>query len=214
MSEAAVLGRDRRLRWARPGSGHDRAVRAARIVLPSAVGALAAVLALTPLAKRAEVSFVLAKDKVQMARERMRVERAVYRGQDDKGQPFQLNAGSAVQASSKTPVVRLGAMSARMALADGPATLNAPRASYDMDAERLTVDGPLTVERSDGYRLTTSNVGADLRTRIVSSDRHVDGQMPIGSFSAGSMRADIGTRTVTLGGRARLRITQSRAKGR
>ena len=214
MSEAAVIGRDRRLRWARPGSGHDRGVRLARVVLPSAVGALAAVLAITPLAKRAEVSFVLAKDKVQMARERMRVERAVYRGQDDKGQPFELNAGSAVQASSKTPLVRLGALSARMALQDGPATLSAPRASYDMDAERLMVDGPLMVERSDGYRLTTSNVGADLKTRMVSSDAHVDGQLPIGTFSAGSMRADIGTRVVTLGGRARLRITQSRAKGR
>ena len=106
MSEAAVLDRDKRLRWARPGSGHDRNVRLARVGLPAFVGALAAVLAIAPLTQRAEVSFVLSKDKVAMAKERMRVSRAQYRGQDDKGQAFTLNAGSAVQATSRSPVVR------------------------------------------------------------------------------------------------------------
>jgi len=214
MSEAARLDRDKRMRWARPGSAHDRNVRLAQFFLPSAVGALAAVLAIAPLSKRTEISFVLAKDKVAMARERMRVEKAQYRGQDDKGQAFTLNAGSAVQANSKTPVVQLGNLSASLQTDDGPATLMAPTANYDMDSEQLKVTGPLTVTGADGYRLSTSNVGADLKTRTLSSSAAVAGQMPLGQFSAGSLSADIGKRTVTLGGRARLHIVQRGARAR
>ena len=210
----ALTTRDRRERWARPGSGHDGSVRIARIVLPSAVGALAAILAITPLAKREELSFVLAKDKVAMAPERMRVARAQYRGQDDKGQAFTLNAGSAVQATSKTAVVQLGDLSARLQLTNGPATLVAPKARYDMDSQRLAVDGPLTVTGSDGYRLSTSNVGADLTRQTVSSNSLVQGQMPLGTFSAGSLRADLATHTVSLGGRAHLHIVQGGVRAR
>ncbi|MEP6784173.1 MAG: LPS export ABC transporter periplasmic protein LptC [Sphingomonadales bacterium] len=208
MSEAAALNRDKRLAWARPGSAHDRNVRVARVALPSAVGALAAVLAIAPLTKRAEVSFVLDKDKVEIAKERMRVTSAQYRGQDDKGQGFLLNAGSAVQATSKIPVVQLGNLSAFLATDTGTATIVAPRADYDLNAETLKVVGPLTFATQDGYKLSTSNVVGDLNTRKLSSAEPVSGEMPLGTFSAGNMSADLASRTVTLGGRARLHIVQ------
>jgi len=218
MSDVVCLGRDaerdRRLRWARPGSSHDRNVRVARVALPAFVGALAAVLALAPLTQRAEMSFVLAKDRVDMASERMRVTQARYRGQDDKGQAFTLNAGSAVQATSKSPVVQLGNLSAQLVSASGTSTLAAPQARYNLDSEKLDVDGLLTYTSNDGYKLSTSNVAADLNTRQLSSDSPVTGEMPVGSFSAGNIRADLGTRTVTLGGRARLHIVQGAIRAR
>ncbi len=218
MSEAANFGRDaqrdRRLRWARPGSSHDRNVRVARVALPAFVGALAAVLAIAPLTQRAEMSFVLAKDRVDMASERMRVTQARYRGQDDKGQAFTLNAGTAVQATSKSPVVELGNLSAELAGATGISTLVAPRARYNLDSEKLDVNGPLTYSSTDGYKLSTSNVGADLNTRQLSSNSPVTGEMPVGRFSAGNLKADLGARTVTLGGRARLHITQGAIRAR
>jgi len=218
MSDAASLGRDaerdRRLRWARPGSSHDRNVRVARVALPAFVGALAAVLAIAPLTQRAEMSFVLAKDRVDMATERMRVTQARYRGQDDKGQAFTLNAGTAVQATSKSPVVELGKLSAELASATGTSTLVAPQARYNLDSERLDVNGPLTYSSTDGYKLSTSNVGADLNTRQLSSNSPVTGELPVGRFSAGNIKADLGTRTVTLGGRARLHIVQGAIRAR
>jgi lipopolysaccharide export system protein LptC len=214
MSDAASLGRDKRLRWARPGSSHDRHVRVARVALPGFVGALAAALAIAPLTQRAEMSFVLAKDRVDMASERMRVTQARYRGQDDKGQTFTLNAGSAVQATSKSPVVQLGNLSAKLASATGTSTLVAPQARYNLDSEKLYVSGPLTYASTDGYKLSTSNVAADLNTQQLSSDSPVIGEMPVGSFSAGNIRADLGARTVTLGGRARLHIVQGAIRAR
>lgn len=214
MSDAAAATRDRRKLWARPGSSQDGWVKVARVALPSAVGALAAVLGMAPLAKRQELSFVLSKDHVAMARERMRVTRAQYRGQDNKGQAFVLDAGSAVQATSKIPVVQLGDLSARLALTNGPATLSAPKAQYNMDAQKLKVDGLLTVSTADGYHLTTNNVGADLVKQTLASDSPVQGQMPLGSFTAGNMRADLATHTVSLGGRAHLHIVQGGVRGR
>ena len=183
-------------------------------MLPAFVGALAAILGITPLTRRAEVSFVLAKDRVAMAKERMRVTQAQYRGQDDKGQAFVLNAGTAVQATSRVPVVQLGDLSAELASTTGLAKIIAPQARYNLDSEKLDVNGPLVYQSADGYKLSTSNVGADLHTRLLSSTSPVAGQMPLGTFSAGYIRADLSTRVVTLGGRARLHIVQGAVRAR
>ena len=95
MSERADLDRTMRQMWARSGSSHDRVVRILRYGLPLVIGVVAAVLVFSPFTQRAEISFLLAKDKVDMASERMKVTRAEYRGQDANGQPFALLAGSA-----------------------------------------------------------------------------------------------------------------------
>lgn len=208
MSEIADRTRSQRQHWAAPGSSHDRVVRIARIVLPAGIGILTAFLAIAPLTMNSDISFVLAKDKVEVAKERMRVTSAVYRGADSKGQPFSLRAGSAVQATSRDPVVKLKDMSAQILLEDGPATLNAGQGRYDMDSERVAVDGPVQFQSADGYHLATSNVTVDMKSRRMASRGAVDGQMPLGNFSADRMSANLADRTVTLEGRARLRIVQ------
>jgi lipopolysaccharide export system protein LptC len=214
MSEAAILDRDKRTVWARPGSGHDQIVRVAKFVLPVVIGALVAILVIAPLAKRSEISFLLAKDKVDIASERMRVSEAVYRGEDAKGHPFVLSAGGAVQKSSTSPIVALSDLSARITLDDGPALLRTASAAYDMNRETVRVPGALQFESADGYRLATSGVGLDLNARTLKSDGAVTGRMPLGTFSAATMRADLNARTVRLEGRARLRIVQGAARGR
>jgi lipopolysaccharide export system protein LptC len=143
----------------------------------------------------------------------MRVSEALYRGEDGKGQPFSLRAGSAVQKSSREPIVDLNDMSARILLSEGPAVLTARQGRYDMDSERVAVDGPVQFEAAGGYRLTTRDVGIDLKTRRMRSDGRVDGRIPIGTFSGDHLEADLGARTVTLNGRASLRIEQNGIKG-
>lgn len=212
MSEIAIRKRSLRQRWAAPGSRHDRLIGVSRVIFPTAIGALAAVLAIAPLTRGNELSFVLAKDSVEIAKERMKVTSAIYRGEDSKGQPFQLRAGSAVQASSRDPVVRLNNLSAEIALDDGPATVTAPSGRYDMDLEKVAVDGPVKLRAADGYRLDTRDVAVDLRSRQVTGTGPVDGAMTLGTFSANTMNADLEARTVTLQGRARLHIVQRRGR--
>jgi lipopolysaccharide export system protein LptC len=214
MSEAATLDRDKRIVWARPGSGHDRIIGYAKLVLPVVIGALVAVLVIAPLASRSEISFLLAKDKVDIASERMRVAEALYRGQDAKGHPFSLHAGGAVQKTSKTPVVELQDLSARITLDDGPAVLRTAAATYDMDRDLIRAPGALLFESADGYRMTTRGVGIDLKARQMKSDGAVEGRIPIGTFTGDHMVADLNARTVSLNGRARLHIVQGAVRGR
>ena len=78
----------------------------------------------------------------------------------------------------------------------------------DDGAAWVAVDGPLRFVAADGYSIETGDVGIDLKTRTLASNRAVSGRLPIGRFSANRLRADLAARTVTLSGNARLRIEQ------
>ncbi len=214
MSIQAEQQRHARRHWARPGGSHDRLVRVLKNWLPVAVGVLAALLATAPFTGGDKVSFLLDKNKVEIAHERMRLSEALYRGEDSKGQPFSLRAGSAVQKSSREPIVDLSDLSARILLSDGPAVLNAQKGQYNMESERVGIIGPVQFQAAGGYRMTTRDVGVDLQTRRLRSAGRVDGRIPIGTFSGDHLEADMNARTVTLSGRARLRIEQNGLKGR
>ena len=123
MSEQADRVRRERRHWAVPGSSHDRVIHIARIALPIGIGGMAALLATAPIAIGRDISFVLSRDRVAVAKERMRVSNASYRGQDSKGQPFMISAKSAVQTKSSDPVVRLTDLAAVVWLNDGPAAI-------------------------------------------------------------------------------------------
>ena len=139
--------------------------------------AVAAVLVFSPFTQRSEISFLLAKDKVEMAQERMKVTRAEYRGQDTKGQPFALVAGSAVQKSSAEPIVRMTDLSGAIRLDDGPATIVAKQSAYNMDTEKVDVPGLVQVRSANGYRIDASNVAVDLgqlQTRLEVGNRQAN----------------------------------------
>lgn len=206
MSEAAEVIRDQRRSWATPGGSHDKLVRTLAVILPGAVGVLAAVMILAPLKPRGEVSFLLDRNKVATTGERIKVADAMYRGTDDKGQPFRLTAGSAVQADARVPVVTMNQLMAELDLADGPARLAAPDGAYDFNAEQVKIAGPVVFTAADGYRMTVSNVSVDFKTRSLTGAGGVSGSIPAGTFSADRIVADFGERTIALDGRARLRM--------
>jgi lipopolysaccharide export system protein LptC len=211
MSEIAVQERSRRKRWARPGSSHDRIVRTLLTVLPAGIGVLGAFLVMAPLFMGGDVSFMLDKNKVDVASERLRIQSARYRGADAKGQPFVLQAGSAVQKSSAEPVVQLNDLTAGIQLSDGPAQLKADKGRYDMEREQVAVDGPIQVRTADGYRLDTRDSTVDLKSRQLTGTGNVSGSTPLGNFSGDKMTADLDKRTVKIEGNARLRIDPKRA---
>ena len=121
LSEAAHRQQEIKRHWAEPGSRHDAVVRATKYGLPVMIVVLVLLLAIAPFEKRGDVSFILDKNKVDEAKERMRVEQARYVGEDNKGQKFEIVADRAVQQSSNVPVVMIEGMRARLSLARGPA---------------------------------------------------------------------------------------------
>jgi lipopolysaccharide export system protein LptC len=208
MADSAAGARTFKQRWAQPGSGHDRLVRWTKILLPSAVGILIAVLALAPLSKKNDVSFILDKKKVESTRENMHVEAARYTGTDDKGRQFVMLANRAIQPNSETPLVDISGMLARLNLEQGPLLIAANQGRYNVDTQKVAILGPVKVVGGGGYRLVTRDVTVDLKQRQLASAGPVAGQMRLGEFQAGQLRADLGDRTVVLDGGARLKIVQ------
>jgi lipopolysaccharide export system protein LptC len=213
VSTLAREQRRTRRKWAVAGGSHDRLIGTLRLALPTAIGVLTAFLMVAPIAVGNDISFVLSKKSVDIAPERMRVSRAVYRGRDEKDEPFRLTADSAVQQTSQTPIVHLKELKADIQLTNGPATIVSNQGRYDMDTSRIALDGPVKLDEATGYHLTTSNILLDMKTKIARSQGAVTGTMPLGNYSADHMRADFNARTVQLVGRARLHIVQGKARG-
>lgn len=201
-SEARAL-RSRRQLLAAPGGSHDRLVRILARVLPMGVGVMAALMIITPLSPRGEVSFLLDRNKVALIDERLSVDNAMYRGRDNLGRPFSLLAGEAVQRSGAEGLVRMRDLVAQLLLADGPARLSADGGTYDIKTETVKVDGTVRLTTSDGYAMTASGVSVDLKGRTMRGAAGVTGEIPAGTFSANTLSADLAARTITLEGKAR-----------
>jgi lipopolysaccharide export system protein LptC len=208
MAEASANRRVSKQRWAEPGSWHDCLVKWTKVILPSAVGVLIAVLALAPLGKKSDVSFILDKKKVQNAPERMRVEQARYFGTDEKGQQFTMTADRAVQPSSEVPIVDIRGMFATLKMTQGPLLIAANQGRYNLDTQRVMIDGPVKVAGGDGYKLATRDVTVDLKQKQLASAGPVAGAMRLGRFQAGQLHANLDNRTVVLDHGARLKIVQ------
>ena len=208
MSVAADRRQERKRHWAEPGSRHDAIVKATKYGLPVVIVVLVLMLAIAPFERRGDVSFILDKNKVAEAKERMRVERARYIGEDNKGQKFEIIADRAVQQSSNVPVVMIEGINARLNLSRGPLSIAALKGRYDLEGEEVTVDGPVRVTGPDGYRLATRDVQVDLDKRTMQSRGPVNGAMTLGQFQAGQLSADLDERTVRLERGVRLKIYQ------
>lgn len=210
---AATRPLSRRQLAALPGSAHDRRMATLKWLLPSLAFVLGITILVWPLVGAQEFSFLLAKDQVQVARERLRVNRAEYRGKTAAGEAFAISAGSAVQKSSAVPVVELTALNARLDGKDGPATVSAPSGRYFLNEDRLEVAGPVKLRSDGGYSLDAETVFIDLERRTVKTDAPVSGRLPMGVFRANRMAGDLAGKRVTLAGNVHLRINQRGGRG-
>lgn len=207
--EAAVL-RSKRQRFAAPGGSHDRLVKFLAAALPMAVGVVAALMVITPLSPRGEVSFLLDRTKVEVIDERLRADKALYRGIDDRGRPFSLTAGEAVQRSSAEGIVRLKDLAARLLLPEGPAQIVASAGEYNLSSDEVVIPGAVQFSAADGYAMRLNGVMVDLPARMVTGAGGVSGTVPAGSFSADRLEVNLDARTVSLIGNARLRMVPGR----
>ena len=198
--------RNARQHFAVPGGSHDKLVALLGKVLPMGVGVLAALMVITPLSPRGEVSFLLDRNKVAVIDERLRVDNALYRGQDDKGRPFSVTAGEAVQQSSEEGVVRMKDLVARLLLPEGPARIGADAGTYTIEDELVAVPEDIRLTAADGYQMTARGVSLNLEQKKLFGQGGVEGTVPAGSFSADRMEVDLSERIVALDGNAKLRM--------
>ena len=206
MSAAADRIRSKRQHFAAPGGSLDRAVRLLAWLLPALVGSVFALMVITPLSPRGEVSFLLDRNKVDIANNRLSVDSALYRGQDEQGRPFSISADQAVQRSASVPVVLMRELQARILLQGGPAALVADRGSFQLEEDVVTIDGMVRFTASDGYTMEARNVLIDLADKTMLGRGGISGVIPAGTFSANSIVADLEERSIALDGNARMRM--------
>jgi lipopolysaccharide export system protein LptC len=106
------------------------------------------------------------------------------------------------------PVVNIEGVHARLNLSRGPLSIAALKGRYDLEGEKVSVDGPVHVVGPDGYSLATHDVQVDLDKRTMQSRGAVNGTMKLGQFQAGQLSADLDERTVRLDHGVRLKIYQ------
>lgn len=210
-NEAKAL-RSARQHFAAPGGSHDKIVAILARALPMGIGVIAALMVVTPLSPRGEVSFLLDRNKVQVINERLRVDNAMYRGADAQGRPFSLTAGEAVQRSGAEGIVRLSDLVARILLSEGPASVTAASGQYDIREEIMSVPDGVRVTAADGYRMTARGVSVDIPEKRMVGSGGVSGAVPAGTFSANRLEADLDARTVTLSGNARLNMVPGKLR--
>lgn len=182
-------------------------------LLPGAALVLGITILVWPLTASQEFSFLLAKDQVALSRERLRVNRAEYRGKTAAGEAFSISAGSAVQRTSAVPIVELTALAARLEGKDGPATVAAPSGRYFIEDDRLEVAGPVKLRSDGGYTIDADTVFVDLKRRTVKTETPVSGRLPMGTFRSNRMTGDLAGNKVSLIGKVHLRINQSGGRG-
>ncbi|HKX77757.1 MAG TPA: LPS export ABC transporter periplasmic protein LptC [Novosphingobium sp.] len=212
MTQQADQIRDQRRAFATPGGFHDRLIGFLGKALPAAIGLVAAVMIISPLSPRGDISFLLDRNKVETTAERMKVDNATYRGSDSRGRAFSLTAGSAVQTTVRQPIVQMEKLAAKMQLSEGPADLWAPEGFYNFRTEKVAVAGPVNFRAADGYRMVTRNVAIDLKSQRAVGSGGVAGAVPTGTFRARSISADLEDRTIVLEGNARLRMTPGKLR--
>ncbi|KEO88841.1 hypothetical protein EH31_15510 [Erythrobacter longus] len=211
-TQRAQALRSKRQDFATPGGAHDKLVGFLARALPMGVGVLAALMIITPLSPRGEVSFLLDRTQVSVIEERLSVDNAMYRGRDNEGRPFSITAGEAVQRSSAEGKVRMNDLLAQLLLEDGPARLSAEGGVYDINSEVVDVDGTMRVRTADGYAIQASGVSFNLESRTMTGSDGVEGVVPAGSFSANTMRADLDARTISLDGNARFTMVPGKLR--
>lgn len=206
MSVEATIVRHKRREQAAPGGSHDRLIHFLLVALPVCIGVLVALMVLAPVASQGEVSFLLDRNQVELTENRMMVDNAMYRGADNRGRPFSVQAGSALQRTKERGLVEMNDLTARMLLNEGPAVLTAQNGTYDLDADSVRFPGAVNFTAADGYRMIARNVSVLLADKKIMGDGRVNGRVPSGTFSADRLEGDLQARTVSLIGNARLRM--------
>lgn len=131
-------------------------------------------------------------------------------GTDDEGDPYVVTADMAIQDHLNAKRARLTNIEGDVTLKDG-AWISATSPSGYMDASHpaermLDLAGPIAAFSDNGYEIHTITAKVDMGSGIITGNRVVTGQGPLGTFRADRFKIDRGNRIVYLYGNVRMTI--------
>ena len=147
--------------------------------------------------------------------ENLTLVKAKYSGTDEKNRPYTVTAEKAIQASTKSDLIRLETPAADLTLHSGKwVAITAVRGEFRQKAKLLQLIGQVSLFHDDGYSLTTGSAKINLDTGSASSTEPVLAKGPMGILkSKGFELRDKGKR-ILFNGPASLVIYPSEKGGK
>jgi lipopolysaccharide export system protein LptC len=177
----------RRERARRAASGHSRAVRRLRWLLPAAALVIVAGFAGAMVAPSLMPGIDLGD--VGVSTEGLVMANPKLSGHDGD-RSYDITAERAVQSLTNPKLIELDGIDARISLPNEAwVVLKAKHGQYDSEVERLKLSEGITVESSDGEEATFTTADIDLKTGLVVSDSPLTIDGPRGKITAGSAEA-------------------------
>lgn len=152
---------------------HSYLVRFLRLAIP--VGSMAAIaLIIASSLFRAPSGTNVTLGPVAMSGTKVTMEQPRLTGFRKDAKPYEVTAVSAAQDIRKPNVVELNQISARLAMDEtNSAHLKADAGVYDMQGEKLTLDGNIHVKTDTGYTAELQSAQVDLKAGAVVSKKPV-----------------------------------------
>lgn len=171
-------------------TGYTRLVRGLKVALPLLALALLAGLFLLPRETELDgVTIETSADLLALG-EGLAVTRPRIAGATAAGEPFVVTAERATPDGPDPEEVTLERVRAEFLQAEGRAVTLAAEAGELRPKDRtLALSGDVALDTSDGYRIRTGRVEADLEAGTLSAPGPVRAEGPQGAIEAGSFRA-------------------------
>jgi lipopolysaccharide export system protein LptC len=205
-----------RLRHYRAGAGSIGApgrysgfVGLMRYLLPAMAAALLGLVVAWPLFSDGQEGFRIALSEDTGIDGRLTMIKASYQGTDTKNRPFVIRGEEAFQSDSDSPIVHISGIGADI-FADrarnGKLAMTAREGVYDREAERLDLEGDVTVRSDAGHEFHTASARIDLPAGIATGDEPVNGKGPHGLLDAGNFTLKDRGQIMMFGGRVRMTV--------
>ncbi len=186
---------------------YDRYVTLMQVGLTLVAAILAILIAFWPMINSDEMSFTLSYDDVITSDDVIRMKKPKYTGTDAIDRLFTVEASEGVQLNPNEPVVQLNDIAAEMELDAGRvANAYSDIGTYSLNNNQLTMAGDVHMHTTDGYAFKANEAIFDLNNKYVQSTKAVNGNGPLGAFSANGFYVDVDRKLVIFNGKVTLRI--------
>ncbi len=157
-----------------------------KVALPSAAGLLLFLILVLPLFRQQDDRFRIGMNLLEeSAVNTLNMTNARYYGTDDEGQPYSVTAANVRERPDDDPAVDLTAPQADISLVDGSwLSISARAGVYDRDAQKLNLEGNVSLYQDKGNEFHTSSALIDLENGEAFGEDPVNSQGPFGSLQA------------------------------
>jgi lipopolysaccharide export system protein LptC len=185
---------------------HTRFVSVLKYLLPIVAAGLVLMLALWSQIRIDEGRFRIGMTEVATIEvDKLTMSNPRFEGIDDRDRPFTVTADEASQVKDDTDIVELKRPQADMTMEDGTwLALSADTGRYLRGAQRLSLEGSVSLFQDRGYELHTDRVSIDFNAGTAESSSRVFGQGPVGELSGSGLKLSEKGAVIQLLGESRI----------